>query len=209
MTLYDVLDVDRTAPPETVKRAYRRKAKEAHSDKGGSDEEMRRLNGAYAIISDPVRRQRYDETGDTGEQQAPDDEAERNLARMFTEVMARDEPEKDLVKNLRRAVSANLDQLRRGEGACVAQLARAQAVIDRLAFSGQGNNVLLAVAEASLAGAKATQATLAHQKIVGERMLELLKAYQYRADEERVIQPTAWSARQAQSIFFNEGGRYA
>jgi curved DNA-binding protein CbpA len=61
---YAVLGVPRDATPLQVARAHRRLAKENHPDlHEGADEaveRMRRINEAWAILSDPMRRGEYD-----------------------------------------------------------------------------------------------------------------------------------------------------
>jgi curved DNA-binding protein CbpA len=63
--LYDSLGIDPAASQEEIQAAYRRKAKAAHPDAGGSPEAFDRLSKAVAILKDPEARRRYDETGDT------------------------------------------------------------------------------------------------------------------------------------------------
>lgn len=60
---YDVLRVEKSATSDEVKRAYRKKALEAHPDKGGSAERISELNEAYSVLSDSVKRQQYDTEG--------------------------------------------------------------------------------------------------------------------------------------------------
>ena len=50
MDPFAVLGVDRDADDETIKRAYRRRAKETHPDRGGSDAEFKRVKDAYEAI---------------------------------------------------------------------------------------------------------------------------------------------------------------
>jgi curved DNA-binding protein CbpA len=61
---YAVLGVSRDASPLQVARAHRRLAKEHHPDlHEGADaaaERMRRINEAWAVLSDPARRAEYD-----------------------------------------------------------------------------------------------------------------------------------------------------
>lgn len=64
--LYEVLGVARTASPEEIKKAYRRRARESHPDAGGDEEEFKRVTHAHQILSDPDRRARYDRFGDDG-----------------------------------------------------------------------------------------------------------------------------------------------
>jgi curved DNA-binding protein CbpA len=61
---YEVLGVARNATDTEIKRNYRQKAAGAHPDKkSGSHEEMAEITEAYRVLSDPVLRKRYDETG--------------------------------------------------------------------------------------------------------------------------------------------------
>lgn len=65
-TLYDVLGVPADSSEEEIKRAYRKKALKSHPDREkDSSEAMKEINEAYAVLSDPNRRSRYNETGDT------------------------------------------------------------------------------------------------------------------------------------------------
>lgn len=61
MNHYDTLGVPHDADTETIKKAYRRKAKEHHSDReGGNDATMADINVAYQVLSDPEQRAKYD-----------------------------------------------------------------------------------------------------------------------------------------------------
>jgi len=61
---YQILDVSCDADPETLKRAYRRMAKKVHPDHRQGDlqaeERFKELQEAYAVLSDPAKRDRYD-----------------------------------------------------------------------------------------------------------------------------------------------------
>ena len=67
---YRVLDIRHDAPPEEIKRRWRELAREHHPDRAGADGEererlttrMARINAAYDVLSDPVRRASYDST---------------------------------------------------------------------------------------------------------------------------------------------------
>ncbi|KAI0872134.1 hypothetical protein GGS24DRAFT_491694 [Hypoxylon argillaceum] len=70
---YEVLGLERTATADQVKSAYRKLALKNHPDKVSEDqkqqahETFQSIAFAYAILSDPTRRKRYDETGSTSE----------------------------------------------------------------------------------------------------------------------------------------------
>ena len=63
-TYYDILKVSPGTPPDGVRTAYRRLAQRYHPDKlqGNADavRVMAMLNEAYAVLSDPDKRARYD-----------------------------------------------------------------------------------------------------------------------------------------------------
>lgn len=70
---YEVLGLERTASPDEIKSAYRKTALKTHPDKVPEDkkdeakEKFQQVAFAYAVLSDPARRKRYDETGSTSE----------------------------------------------------------------------------------------------------------------------------------------------
>lgn len=64
---YEELNLPRHATTAEVKAAYRRRAKKAHPDGGGNPEDFNRISRAMLILSDPVRRHKYDQTGDIDE----------------------------------------------------------------------------------------------------------------------------------------------
>jgi curved DNA-binding protein CbpA len=58
--LYAVLQIHPRAAPEVARAAYRALARLYHPDHGGDGREMIRLNEAWAVLGDPVRRSTYD-----------------------------------------------------------------------------------------------------------------------------------------------------
>lgn len=66
---YKTLGVDRKASEEEVKRAYRKLAMKFHPDRNPGDskaeEKFKEVNEAYQVLSDPAKRARYDQLGDS------------------------------------------------------------------------------------------------------------------------------------------------
>ena len=67
---YEVLQVQRNASAEEIKKSYRRLAREFHPDANPDDpdaeEKFKEVAFAYEVLSDPDKRSRYDRFGDTG-----------------------------------------------------------------------------------------------------------------------------------------------
>lgn len=62
--LYGVLDLDKSASQDAIKKAYRKKAKSAHPDAGGSQSAFEKISRAYMVLSAPDKRAKYDQTGE-------------------------------------------------------------------------------------------------------------------------------------------------
>lgn len=112
-TPYEVLGVDPKADGETVKKAHRKRARETHPDRGGTSEEFREVSTSFAILSDPVSRKRYEETGDESER-IPD-QWQKTLAQEFVgalqEIVSFDKVESiDLVEMVKRRLRTKLQE---------------------------------------------------------------------------------------------------
>ncbi|KZV92374.1 DnaJ-domain-containing protein [Exidia glandulosa HHB12029] len=95
-SLYDVLGVPATAPPEEIRKAYRRRALQTHPDRIGpnasaddkqkAEDSFRKVNAAYEVLNDPANRKLYDQHGvwPPPEPAAEDDRPHRQRHRSFS-----------------------------------------------------------------------------------------------------------------------------
>jgi curved DNA-binding protein len=60
---YNTLGIERTATADEIKRAYRKLASQHHPDKGGDKHRFQEVEEAYRTLSDPNKRQQYDNPG--------------------------------------------------------------------------------------------------------------------------------------------------
>ncbi len=67
---YEVLGVDKSSDEQTIKKAYRKLAKQYHPDMNPGDSEaekkFKEINEAYAVLSDSEKKARYDQYGHAG-----------------------------------------------------------------------------------------------------------------------------------------------
>jgi curved DNA-binding protein len=63
---YEVLGVQRTASQDEIKKAYRKLARKFHPDvskEADAEEKFKKINEAYEVLRDPVKRSKYDRLG--------------------------------------------------------------------------------------------------------------------------------------------------
>ncbi len=60
MDHYQTLGVSRNATPDEIKKAYRKLASQHHPDKGGDTHKFQGIQTAYDTLSDPQKKQQYD-----------------------------------------------------------------------------------------------------------------------------------------------------
>lgn len=69
---YKTLGVDKNADEKTIKKAYRKLARDYHPDVNpgnqAAEEKFKELNEAYEVLSDPQKRQKYDQFGSQWQQ---------------------------------------------------------------------------------------------------------------------------------------------
>lgn len=65
MNYYEILEISQNASPEVIQNAYKTLAKKYHpdvyqGDKSLAEEQMKQINEAYEVLSDPQKRMEYD-----------------------------------------------------------------------------------------------------------------------------------------------------
>src|SRR3954467_9563651 len=71
---YKILGVERTASSDDIRKAFRTLARKYHpdvaKDKKTAEEKFKEINEANEVLSDPVKRKKYDELGANWENEA-------------------------------------------------------------------------------------------------------------------------------------------
>ena len=67
-SLYDTLEITENATPDEIKKAYRKLARKYHPDVNKdpqAEEKFKEINAAYEVLSNPEKKQQYDQYGDS------------------------------------------------------------------------------------------------------------------------------------------------
>ena len=67
-SLYETLEVSESASSDEIKKAYRKLARKYHPDvnkEKDAEEKFKEINAAYEVLSDPQKKQQYDQFGDS------------------------------------------------------------------------------------------------------------------------------------------------
>ena len=94
-TFYDELELPKNCTFEEIKQKYRILAQLHHPDKGGDVEKFKRMKLAYEVLSDPIKREHYDSTGDHYNDINIDSEVMGRLAVMVSQFVQHINPEFD------------------------------------------------------------------------------------------------------------------
>lgn len=182
--LYDDLGVPPSAHAKVIKAAYRKLAQRLHPDREGGDAEaFTRVQTAYDVLSDPDRRKKYDETGDT---RVPDHDMEmlQELAQLFFAVVegCPDPARLDIVKEVRGHLDAAGHGAAQEIGKWEAKKRKVEDAQKRLSRKGAGRDVLGDMLGASLTDiARGIEGcSIKSGKIA--RMREILESYTYRTE---------------------------
>ena len=114
---YKTLGVTQNATQEEIKKAYRKLASKHHPDKGGDEEEFKKINEAYSVVGDPEKRSQYDNRGrgvhpGFGRNMNSWEDVFGDFFRNVSRRQAKQRPTSD--RDIRFNLGINLEQIKRG-----------------------------------------------------------------------------------------------
>ncbi len=185
--LYQILGIRRAAARDEIQKAYRRKAKNSHPDAGGSVEAFGELSTAYAVLADPDRRSRYDQTGEI------DLPRLNNLDASSVEIIAhklgliihaeQDVTSMDIAALIEHAIREDIDQRTAGMASLERAIARTVRLRERVRRKTKGeDNMLAKVLDWHESTARSNIKKNEESVRSMERALEILRDYSF-ADE--------------------------
>lgn len=185
--LYQILGIERGASAPEIQKAYRQKAKTSHPDSGGSVEAFSELGLAYAILSDPERRVRYDRTGEADPPRPDnrDGSAVEVIAQKLGLILhaEQDVTSLDVAVVLEQTIRADIEERMTAIAGLARGIERAAKLRQRVKRKSNGKaNALAGVLDWHEVSIKTQIKAHEHALASLERALEILKDYSFADD---------------------------
>lgn len=188
--LYNELGVNKDVSQKDLEKAYKDKAKEVHPDKNGGDtKKMQELNNAYAVLKNPSRRSRYDETGD--ETETPFDLKFADLVQtIFIQVIDRTENIEgiDMIGRLVDMIEEIIKGGVETKEDLSAKIVKLNKVLVRLEKKGSDDSILV-VLQNNVFELKRQIAVTDEQVEFMNKSLEIVRGYSYKFEKPAPIAP--------------------
>jgi curved DNA-binding protein CbpA len=185
--LYAQLGVAKDATKAAIKAAFRRAAKDAHPDAGGSPEQFYAIERAHRVLTDDSRRERYDRDGtlDTEPDNA-DAQAMSVIASIVDRFIADEQAKyKNLVGEIRKELNSDIATAKRSIDE--ARKFELRTIDLRKRVKGKGATVILAMFDQKLRDAGNAVTALERAIATRERALALLEETEF--DAEKMAEP--------------------
>jgi curved DNA-binding protein CbpA len=187
-SLYDELELPKTCTSEEIKQKYRILAQLHHPDKGGDVEKFKRMKLAYEVLSDPIKREHYDSTGDHYNDINIDSEVMGRLAFMVSQFVQHINPEfDDLILKMKIEIRALQQLTTNAIVECNDLIAKFNIISKKIRLKKEGENLLKLVVDKKVLGLHNEVINHKRGLIVFARMLEVLDDYHYSSDEWRLL----------------------
>ena len=187
-TLYDELELLKNCTSEEIKQKYRILAQLHHPDKGGDVEKFKRMKLAYEVLSDPIKREHYDSTGDHYSDVNLDSEVMGRLSVMVSQFVQHINPEfDDLILKMRIEIRALQQMTTNAIIECNDLIAKFNIISKKIRLKKEGENLLKLVVDKKVLGLHNEVINHKRGLIVFARMLEVLEDYHFSSDEWRLL----------------------
>jgi len=111
---YEILEVEKTATSDEIRKSYRKKAVKMHPDKGGDQNLFQELQHAYEILSDDDKRKVYDTYGEEGLKEGRDGTEGGDIFDLLQGRMGGGQKQKRKTKSVLHTLKVTLEDLYKG-----------------------------------------------------------------------------------------------
>jgi curved DNA-binding protein CbpA len=184
---YEELGVRKDAAPEEIKKVYRKRAKKVHPDNGGDPEEFKLISTAYAILSDPDKRKRYDAGEDSEQINQAGSREQQVMTTVFNMFNTIIEQHEDLIHDnlfeiIRQSIREGQHNFKKGIKMNEVQIERYNTILKRIKKKDK-SLLFIQLLYNKIRACETMIIQLEDNIQLGEEALELIKECEYETDE--------------------------
>lgn len=177
---YEALGVDKSATPDEIKKAHRRKVRKNHPDKGGDPEKFMMVQRAYEILSDEEKRRRYD----NGEPDPPNviHEAFSYVGGMFNSIVDRADERlicNNVIEQMQMLVAADQQKVKKQVGEWEKKITFLGQVKARLSYKGSRQDILTGILDQQMKSLRGGIKAAEHQTEMLRLAASIVKEYNF------------------------------
>lgn len=208
--LYEALGLGRDATEEEIIAAGRQAQKSAHPDMGGDPAAFDRVTRALVVLRDPVKRRRYDQTGDTSDvnpEALEDMQALSVLGQQLNQILADlaiSPGTNDIPALMGRGLGAGIEALKGQMLSIAAAERRVKEFRKRMSRKGDGPNRLDEILGAAEREHATRKEAVEQQRRVAEKALGMLDGYLWEMDGSPAAQDCQMYGASGPSVFSAE-----
>jgi curved DNA-binding protein CbpA len=184
--LYDILGVDKSASPDEIKTAYRKKAQETHPDKGGDADEFKKVQNAYDILSNSDKRATYDKTGRVKTKEEMEEDAYKNLVGCWLKALNEFDTKEeidietfDIVKGIRTHIDNTMKDIKTKVKDMNKNIKKREKFLKRFKYKGSKNNMVHKAVKSQIDDLEASIREAEEVMEIGKIMRRLLPDFEY------------------------------
>lgn len=185
-TPYEKLGVRPAATSQEIKSSYRRLAKKYHPDVSKNNEQaeqFKEVAEAYALLANPSRRARYDETGKEQDEQHEADIAVAELQGLFLDVLQKiDYQLLDVIDVVRDSISESMPKFKAFKAEKIKLANKWRLAMTRLKCKDPAVNPLASALTNLIVDAEKSAAAADTRIETAGRMLVMLDLYEWTTD---------------------------
>jgi len=191
--LYKILDIEKDASEGDIKKAYKKLSKIHHPDKGGDEEEFKKISLAYSVLSDIEKRNNYDKYGvvdDSGNINI-DDAATKCIIDISNGLLAQAEisdrcKSTDFIKIIRDILKKTNNEENDKTNNFEMIIKRLKIMEERIEYHKKGENLFKILINNRISGYIRQNYESKKKKLILMKATKLLENYSFKIDEENV-----------------------